>query len=325
MYLKLFLMAGLTLFLAGGALAQDKNQDAKKVHGLYTAVMAIGDPRMPENGTGLDIGDNAPKYAKALKDTLALQRLWEENGPFLKQFKETYAPGEPDYTVSRVINENFEGMALGFQVGNEYRDAMERLNWLNEDLAQNNSLSCLAQIRREGTDEGYLKTLHEIYRVKAISEARQLLDLCPRFAPDNQTVLSRVEELRPQVEATLAKFKAEEMKELAGRKWPGGTPTAAGQAFLQNHPDWGGKAGSDTKILKVAVSGNWFVAERNLFGQPTHYGLPVVAAVQNNRMDPGVITLYDLSLITTGPQQAQNFERAWVGKVWRMLSKNLPQ
>lgn len=306
----------------------EMDQDAKQLHALYNEVNAIQDFRLNENGTGLAIGQNAAAYEKALKGLHATERLQQQHSDFLLSFRNKYAPGEQDYTVSRVLTEKFENLALGFPIGLEFNEIQNHFGWL-EGAARKDALSCLAQVRMEGTDQGYLKGLNELYRVRAVNEAQQLLEVAPLFAPGDEVVTRRVEELRPQVKATLAKFQAEERKALAGGKWvraAGPNLSGAALAYVRSLPDWGGNTRRGTKILKVTVTGDWFVAERNLFGQPTKYGLPAAIAAQDNTMAPGVVHCFDVSLITAGPQKSASFGGGvWVGRVWRMYAKNLPR
>jgi len=101
----------------------------------------------------------------------------------------------------------------------------------------------------------------------------------------------------------------------------GGSPRAMGEAakrWLNAAEDWGRNTERQTRIVGLSVVGDWFVAERNLLGQPTKWGLPVHVAVTDVETDDDVARVYELSMITTGPQKNGNFLGPWVGEVWEI-------
>lgn len=330
------LLVLVSIFAVSAQTDLQMEEDAEKLHDLYKKVNAIKDFRLNESGTGLQIGKNYPAYQAALDGMNKTRLLRQDYEGFLGEFAKKYA-GEADqaYKVPRILDTKFERLALGYDVGTEFETIRERFSYL-DTAGERNALSAIQQIRDTGTGDGVvLRNLHEIYRTKAIEEARNLLTIAPLFDPGNEIVQRRVARLAPEVDETLKEYKAEEMKILQSRSWKGnigstsaGAPAslaAAGKSYMTGLPDWGGNTVRGTKILKVSVIGDWFVAERNALGQPTRYGLPAAVAVSDNTMSPDVVTVYEISMITAEPKKNTNFYGVWVGNVWRMLASNLPK
>lgn len=307
-------------------------EDAEKVHDIHKEVDAIKDFRLPE-GVWNRIGENYPANQTALEGINKTRRLQSAYSTFLGEFAKKYAAGTKDYEIPRALNKKFESLSLGFDVGDEYEAIVFRFGIL-ETAGERNAFTALKHIRDFIENPSRMKALHEIYRVKAIEEFESLLVIIPLFDPGNERIQRRVERMKTDVNTALKDYRAEELKVLQSRKWKGniggtsaGSPAslaAAGKRFMTSQSDWGGNTKKGTKILKVSIIGDWFVAERS-FGRPTRYGLPAAIAVSDNTMDSGVVTVYETSLITKFPKMEPNFYGVWVGKVWRMLDKNLPK
>ena len=120
----------------------------------------------------------------------------------------------------------------------------------------------------------------------------------------------------------------------AKRRWPAGVAntsagsgaslSAAGLRFLNGQSDWGGNTKRGTKILKVTVKGDWYVAEKTLIGTPLRYGLPAYIAVSDNTIPAEEIIVYEVTFVTKRPRKETDFLGVWVGDVWMMYKKNLP-
>ncbi|MEZ5344483.1 MAG: hypothetical protein R2681_02910 [Pyrinomonadaceae bacterium] len=312
----------------------EMEEDAEKVHDIYKKVFAIKDFRMP-SGVSDVIGKNYDNYQRAL-DGMTKTRFYQtEYSDFLKGFAAKYAGNvDQDWKVSGEISSRFQPLRLDFNPGNDYKFIMDRFGYL-ETAGEENALIALKHIKDNGTDPSVLKSLHEIYRVKAIEEAKNMLALAVLFDPGNERIERRAERLRSDIEAALTSYREEEMRILQSRKWvsnvsgtSAGSPAslaAAGTRFMTGLSDWGGNTKRGTKILKVAIIGDWFVAEKDALGRPTRYGLPAAVALTDNATDEGVVRVYEVSMVTKFPKMESNFYGVWVGKVWRMLEKNLPK
>jgi hypothetical protein len=309
-------------------------EDAEKVHDIYKKVTAIKDFRMPE-GVSNTIGKNYPAYQAALDGMTKTRFLREEYSGFLKTFAQQYAPGETEvWNISRKLVQTYRPLQMDFNVGLEYEEIANRFSYL-ETAGEKNALIALKHIRENGTNSSTLKALHEIYRVKAIEEAKNMLTLATLFDPGNERIERRATRLRSEIEEALKVYREEEMRVLTSRKFKGniagtsaGSPAAlaaAGKRYMTGLSDWGGNTKKQTKILKVSIIGDWFVAEKDAFGRPTRYGLPAAVYLTDNSTDPGVVRVYEISMVTREPKKNTNFYGVWVGKVWRMLEKNLPK
>jgi len=322
------------LALAATAHAQSEEQleeDAEKIHGLHEQVMAIEDFRFEG---GRRIGENAPAFQQARERLEATQRLAEQHEEYLQALYSRYRvdPDNPSY--ARRLNRQFEPTMTGYDTGDELQAILDRFQ-LAQTAPRELAMKCLNQLQETGTNESHIRALHSMYQTKAIEEAQQLLEICPRMAPSIGAVQRRVQRLRAQVEELLAKFEEERRQLLEARQWEssvrrlsGGSPRAMAQAakrWLNAAEDWGRNRERQTRILAVSVTGDWFVAERNLLGQPTRWGLPVHVAVTDSETDDDVARVYELSMITNGPQKNGSFLGPWVGEVWEIYRNRVPR
>lgn len=329
------LFVSMTMFnLNNQAHTQDQIQmedDAEKIHLLYSEiVLNTKDFRLPENGVQEKVGKNLVVYQQAMEAYNKTKLYKETNQPFIDEFIKKYAPGlTENYQIADKVNETFKSLKLGYDVGDDLKALLLKFSYL-EKASENNAFAAIKDIKSYGTNgpESLLQYLNEMFRVAAIEEALAILDFAYQFVPDNETVKRRLDKLLPDVQNTLQEYKEKERVELASRKWPGSSGdaniAAAGKRFLDAQPDWGGNTQRQTKIIKVAPNGDWFVAERNLLGQPIRYGFPVLVVIQDILTGADIVTIYEVSLITKDNKKAPDFYGAWVGKVFRMLKKNVP-
>lgn len=327
----LITVSALTLF------AQDEakmEEDAEKVNDIYKKVKAIKDFRMPE-GLSKRIGENYDAYQEALDGMTKTRFYQDEYSGFLKEFAGKYAGNvSEDWKVAKALSNKFSSLDMGFDVGDNYEFIMDRFKYL-ETAGEKNALVALKHIRNKGTNASTLKALHEIYRVKAIEEAKNMLTIAVLFDPGNARIERRTARLRTDVVEALKAYREEEMRVLQKRKFKGnisgtsaGSPaalSAAGKRFITGLSDWGGNTKKQTKIHEVSIIGDWFVAERDALGRPTRYGLPAAIYLRDNTTDEGVVRVYEVSLVTKFPKMEPNFYGVWVGKVWRLLEKNMPK
>jgi hypothetical protein len=102
-------------------------------------------------------------------------------------------------------------------------------------------------------------------------------------------------------------------------------------AFFKSHPNWGQNPDTDNlKILNACVTGNWDVAETNIFGQVIQWRLHIHLAITNGKLEPkGIARVYELSVLTQkgNPGQVKKappFDGYWVGNNWMMRLEKLP-
>ncbi len=322
--------------VAAPAAAQDEAQmeeDAESIHALYQQLRELPDFRL-DGGVGRRIGENRQAYVQARERLEQLRRIQEQHAAFLQTVRERYAPGQEPWQFAGTLNRRFEELGLGYDTGDELQSIVERLELL-ENGPRELAMACLQQLEDTGVNQTLIRDLHEFYKLEAIREARTLLDVCPRMAPGDARIERRVARLRPRVEETLAVFEEEERRLLASRDWNGGVGSLSsgnpqqlaqvGLRFLRGLPDWGGNRERGTQVLVVSITRDWFPAERNLLGQVTKWALGVNVAVRDNTTRDEVVNVYDISLVTTGPEKNGSFGGVWVGESWRLLRAKLPR
>lgn len=199
-----------------------------------------------------------------------------------------------------------------------------------EAAGPQNARNCIELVETWGIDANYIKRLNPIVQVKAVEDARGLAGMCDQFAPDDAGIKQAMARLEPKLEATLAEFVELERKALEAREWKpnasiaqASTLAQAVKQFLGGHREWGGNTAKGTQVLAVTVQGDWFVAERNLLGQPAKWGLPVHVAIRTNAHKPEVAQVFNLSIITPTATQAAPFEGYWVGNTWMVLASRI--
>lgn len=223
---------------------------------------------------------------------------------------------------------------FGMDKGDEAWKAQQQVRRFIEAVeaaGPQNARNCIELVETWGIDAKYIERLHPTVQVKAVEDARGLASMCDQFAPDDAGVKQAAAALEPRLTATLERFAELERQALQAREWkPSNTGVAQAAAlaeavkqFLAGHPEWGGNKSKGTQVLAVSVQGNWFVAERNLLGQPAKWGLPVHVAIRTHAHKPEVAQVYDLSIITPTDRQAAPFEGYWVGNTWMVLASRV--
>jgi hypothetical protein len=169
-----------------------------------------------------------------------------------------------------------------------------------------------------------LSGLHDFYRIKGHSTAREWLAMAKAFKPTNASV----NELEQTLDGKLARDMQAFKKKIADRTWPDHADNAPKNAkklagialdFFKNSPDWGkrppDKEGREP--LAVAVTGPWSIQARNILGEPIMYGLPIklAVAVPEEKKD-GLARVYILTMRTEerkGVKQEPPFVSVTVG------------
>lgn len=137
-----------------------------------------------------------------------------------------------------------------------------------------------------------LDDAHDFFRLARHDEVRAWLAVAQQFDKDNAKVVELTQRCEQDLGDDLQKLK----KNIAARTWPAhaaNAPADARQlaatalAWFKDSPDWGKReqnAQAADKAARVpravAVTGPWSIQERNIVGEPTMYGLPILLAVQ---------------------------------------------
>ena len=318
---------------AGSVRAQDDaqmRQDAEQLHAAAERVHGIGNSSdwTLSPYTMETIGQNLPRVQEVLAKQDEAMRLAAQTRPFMDEFRSRYtARLESWQDPGNALNNRFGSLGLSYRVGQDYWDVTNFLRDL-PPIPARNATRCLEILEQNGTNEQRIRDLHELYRTRAIVEARGLLDVCPRLDPTNAEIERRTAELRPRVADVLARFREEEIAAIRDREWqPSSGPAAqAGPAleFLRADPRLGGSTTRPTQVLAVSVRGDFAVAERNLLGMPTSYGLPVHVAIVSPDTVEGVAQVLELTLITREARPSPPYDGFWVGNTWLMLREKVP-
>ncbi len=133
---------------------------------------------------------------------------------------------------------------------------------------------------------------HDFFRLARHDEVRAWHAVAQQFDKDNAKVVELTQRCDQALADDMQKFK----EKIAARKWPAHAATAPADAkklaatalaWFKNSTDWGKReqnAQATDKAprvpLAVAVTGPWSIQERNILGEPTMYGLPILLAVQ---------------------------------------------
>lgn len=329
------------LLVVAPALAQSAEslkKDAEELQAAAKLLAGIGtgeDWQVP-SGSQDAIGKNAPKLLGYLDKQRAAQQVLRVAEPVWAGFVARHLASMPaGEGAGNYLRQRFA--PLGPEAAQAVSRDHERLEIAAEQMRKvpaANGAACVELLVRNGTQQEFVQNLAEIYRTKAVAEARSMLQICPQFSPGDAALRASVEAQRPKVEALLTAFRAAELQAAQARKWDGdvaklaaGSPAAlaqAGLAFLRAEKSWGQDKARGTTVIAVAVRGDWFVAERTLLGAPSSYGLPVHVAVRTNDLAAGLVQVFSLSLVTPGAKTAAPFSDFWVGDTWLLAAANLP-
>ncbi|MHC5051205.1 MAG: hypothetical protein ACYTGK_11425, partial [Planctomycetota bacterium] len=103
---------------------------------------------------------------------------------------------------------------------------------------------------------------------------------------------------------------------------PGDADDLAESAAKWLAADWT----KDKDLLAVRINGDWLVAETNVLGQTTNWGLPIEAAFRRHTdrdADRDVAWVYSLTMVTRQAEQAPPWEGARVGSNRRMRASKI--
>ncbi|MCX7002174.1 MAG: hypothetical protein NTV22_02745 [bacterium] len=137
-----------------------------------------------------------------------------------------------------------------------------------------------------------LADAHDFYRLARHDEVRAWLAVAQQYDKTNAKVAALTQRCDKALADDLQQIKAK----IAARKWPAHAANAPADAkklaataldWFKNSTDWGKREQNDRATdkqprvpLAVAVTGPWSIQERNIVGEPTMYGLPILLAVQ---------------------------------------------
>ena len=168
---------------------------------------------------------------------------------------------------------------------------------------------------------------------KNYGELEGVLDLALKFDPKNAKAKELTANIAKDKKQTFAALE----KAIDEAKWPGHSPKfggpgdpdklcASAMKWLQNdEANRGDKTPDHT--FAVCVRGDWWVAKRNLLGEPIQWGLPIWGACYDaEEKSKGICRVFSLTILT---QEGANVEKAppWtgvtVGDLYKMRIANV--
>jgi hypothetical protein len=202
-----------------------------------------------------------------------------------------------------------------------------------EELAGRRQQLAEAFVQSAQTEFNGLKHRHESYILGGDSTGPQDVRRALQLVPDHPDAIV----LQAAFEDALSKAMATGRAKIAEQVWPathaqlseGDAEGLAASAleWLRNSDQWGARQKNPEKILAVTIRNDWVVARKNILGQPIQWGLPVHAAVQNEKdAENGYARHFTLTMVTAemaGVAKASPWIGAWVGDSHYVLAEKV--
>ena len=186
-----------------------------------------------------------------------------------------------------------------------------------------------------------MQGLSEFYAMAVpFADLKKMAEVAAKLAPENANVSAAARNVDQKVKSARQTW----VDRINKRTWAGHTArapanaaqlAASAMAFFRSDPEWG-KRDKDPKAqgkrpsrpLAVSVTGAWSVQARNLLGQPTMYGLPILLAVQlDDEKADDLARVFALTLRTAeraGVKAAPPFESCTVGNSYYIRASRIP-
>jgi len=170
---------------------------------------------------------------------------------------------------------------------------------------------------------------HDFSMAEQLAGVKAWIATAARYQSDNPAVVQARAAIDQQIAQAMQDFNARIDK----RTWPGQAANAPSNAdelrkaaleWFKNSPDWGRREKEPRRPLAVVVTGPWSIQERNIVGEPTMYGLPVLLAVEvDSDKDLKVARVFALTMRTAervGVKMEPPFDHVTVGDSYFMRS-----
>ncbi|TVQ40879.1 MAG: hypothetical protein EA370_03030 [Wenzhouxiangella sp.] len=248
--------------------------------------------------------------------------------PTMRRVAERY--GE----TASAINNALHGMDVPREhhFGSEFMDLYRGM----DNLARSRRASAEDLVRQSSMYIDLIESFSEEMRLRRLEESRNMLALAQAFDPADSELNQRL----AQVDAMYAAMEERIERDVDARQWvshvgdfagPGQTDELARAAldFFRGAPAWN-PAGRGVEILAVSIQGQWDVANRDLFGRPIQWRVPVHMVMTNTDMkSDNIARVYELSVLAREgspdrPVKAAPFVDYWVGNSWNMRLNNVP-
>ena len=271
----------------------------------------------------LQVGRDAAAQLDALENEVIPAML-----PTMLLVAEQY--GETAMAINNALHRM--GVSREHHFGRQFEDLYRGM----ENVARSRSASAEDLVRRASMFIDMMDSLSEEMRLPRLEQSRNLLALAQAFDPAE----SEVNQLLAQVDAQYAAMEERIERDVDARQWvtdigdftgPGQTDELARAAleFFRGAPAWN-PAGRGVEVLAVSIQGQWDVANRDLFGRPIQWRVPVHMVMTNTDMKgDNIARVYELSVLAregspNHPVKTPPFVDYWVGNSWNMRLSNVP-
>lgn len=313
---------------------------------LVTPAVSAGDPRADAeklialchqycssfdliHGNSMFYGGSPDDARTALTTLQEVERgALPEVQPILAVFADNYG------TTAMEVSNHFHklGIQLDSNIGNRFDELYRGVT--NVDSSRKASAEAI--VLRVQSDIGGIERYKPDIRLRKMQKAKEYLVVAQQFDPTNADVNAM---LAP-IDADIQDLAEVAQQAIDNAAWAGNVGTfggpgstsdlaAAALDFFRSHPNWKGKPEQHVEVLKVAVRGDWGVAETDIFGRPISWRLPIHLAITNAELKAkGLVRVYELSAVTrqgnpSATPKAPPFGAYWVGDSWLMRSKKL--
>jgi hypothetical protein len=316
----------LVTLAAAPAVAQNPQADGEKLIALCADYCSNFDLI---HGNSMFYGGSVDEARQALATIQEVEtNVMPKVQPALVVFADNY--GTTAMEVSNFFHK--AGVTFDDNIGNRFDELYRGVD--NVDKSRRASAEGI--VARAKNDTGYLDRLSPEIRVKKMKQAKEYLLVARQLDPANADANAML----ATVDADIQDLEQAAAVEIDGAKWAGNVSSFAGPGstselaaaaleFFRAHPNWTGKPEKQVEVLKVAVRGDWGVAETDIFGRPISWRLPIHLAITDAELKPqGVARVYELSAVTRqgnpgATPKAPPFGAYWVGSSWKMRLKNL--
>lgn len=284
------------------------------------------------HGRSIVYYDNPDAVSEALATIEAAEAVGDSIRPMLLEFRNKYgsqstaveaaleaAGADAESSNSRVA---YNAVALF-----DFLDKLQQTRAVSAETVADNVAGRLADI------DDYSAKIQQ----QRLDEAAEMLRIGQVIDPKNP----RLNRLRGEI-AQLAQAKRDEqLARIDAAEWPGHVSGFEGPGevdaladsvvdYLAADRDWGQSEKRPQDVLAASVTGPWQVADKDMFGRPIQWRLPVMVAITDDELRPeGVAQAFELSMVAKegAPNEAPKsppWDGFWVGDNYYLRTGELP-
>ncbi|AGA35315.1 hypothetical protein TVNIR_3686 [Thioalkalivibrio nitratireducens DSM 14787] len=336
--------AGLTEIRELIAQRRDETEPAEEVPPAVAAALELKqtllDLHQAHRGRFQGVHGNSMVHGTSIEEQLqvgrdAMAQLDALDGEVIPAIQPTMRAIAEHYgETAMAINNSLHALGLSNEhhFGSQFMDLYRGM----ENTARSRSASAQDLVRRASMFTDHIESFSEEMRLRRLGEAREMLVLGQAFDPTDP----ELNQLLAQVDVQYAAMEERIERDIDARQWvtdigdfagPGQTDELARAAleFFRGAPAWN-PAGRGVEVLAVSIQGQWDVANRDLFGRPIQWRVPVHMVMTNHDMkEDNIARVYELSVLAregspSQPVKAAPFVDYWVGNSWNMRLSNVP-